>query len=226
MELLLVRHGQSTGNLARMRAYASDSEVIEGDERDADVQLSALGRQQAQALGQRLARLPEDQRPERAWVSPYVRAVGTASLTLAAAGIQLRPRTDERLRDRDPGVLDGLTGRGIAARFPLEAARKQALGKLYYRPPGGESWSDVALRLRSVLTDIDRIESGRRIALFTHDAVVLLARYVCEGLSEQDLIQLQRTSRVANASLTRLVRDGADGPWRLGCFNDTSHLAG
>ena len=226
VELLLVRHGQSTGNLARMRAYETGAEVIQGEQRDADVALSALGRQQAQALGERLARLPVGQRPERAWVSPFTRAVATASLTLAAAGFQLNPRTDERLRDRDPGVLDGLTGRGIAARFPQEAARKQALGKLYYRPPGGESWSDVALRLRSVLTDIDRIDSGRRVVIFTHDAVVLLARYVCEGLGELDLVQLQRTSRVDNASLTQLIRDEPRGRWRLGGYNDTSHLDG
>ena len=35
--------------------------------------------------------------------------------------------------------------------YPDEAKRRDLLGKFYYRPPGGESWADVALRIRSVL---------------------------------------------------------------------------
>ena len=60
-------------------------------------------------------------------------------------------RTDERLRERDFGAFDGMTGAGIREQYPDEAKRRDLLGKFYYRPPGGESWADVALRVRSLL---------------------------------------------------------------------------
>ena len=44
-----------------------------------------------------------------------------------------------------------MTRSGIREQYPEEAQRRDLLGKFYYRPPGGESWADVALRVRSLL---------------------------------------------------------------------------
>ena len=49
-ELIVIRHGESLGNAAAAQAYADDAEVIEIDTRDADVELSPTGVEQAQAL--------------------------------------------------------------------------------------------------------------------------------------------------------------------------------
>ncbi|MEE3921664.1 histidine phosphatase family protein [Micromonospora sp. BRA006-A] len=91
-------------------------------------------------------------------VSPYLRAVRTAELALDGTGIPAS--VDERLRDRELGVLDGLTAHGVTRRHPEEAQRRTRLGKFYYRPPGGESWTDVALRLRALLGDLRRDHEG------------------------------------------------------------------
>ena len=56
---------------------------------------------------------------------------------------------DERLREKEFGILDGLTTLGIRNGFPEQADFRKILGKFYHRPPGGESWCDVILRLRS-----------------------------------------------------------------------------
>ena len=50
-ELLLIRHGESAGNVAREDAEASGAEVIDIEWRDADTPLSEHGRDQARALG-------------------------------------------------------------------------------------------------------------------------------------------------------------------------------
>ena len=221
--LTLLRHGESVGNLARQHAYATSAEVIDVEGRDADVPLSPLGERQAEAVGRWLGAQPARERPESIWSSPYVRAATTATTAVRVGGLGLGVRLDERLRDRDLGVLDGLTGRGIAARFPAEAERKARLGKMYHRPPGGESWADVALRLRSLLSDLDHTEPGRRVLLVAHDAVVLLVRFVCEGLTETGLMEIQRET-VPNASVTRLVRPTGRGRWTLAGSNDTEHL--
>lgn len=221
--LILLRHGESLGNLARQRAYATTAEVIDIEGRDADVPLSQLGEQQAESVGRWLAAQPAGERPESVWASPYVRAATTATTAVRVGGLGLDVRLDERLRDRDLGVLDGLTWWGIAARFPAEADRKARLGKLYHRPPGGESWADVALRVRSLLAELDHTEPGRRVLLVAHDAVILLVRFVCEGLTETALMETERET-VPNASVTRLVRPTGRGLWTLAGSNDTAHL--
>ena len=77
-KLWIVRHGQSAGNVARDAADAAGLGVIDIDIRDVDVPLSDLGREQARALGHWFAALPEDERPEVVFASPYVRARQTA----------------------------------------------------------------------------------------------------------------------------------------------------
>jgi len=133
-------------------------------------------------------------------------------------------RVDERLRDRELGVLDRLTARGVQTRYTGEADRRRYLGKFYYRPPGGESWADVVLRLRSFLGDIrDDLRHGV-VLIVAHDAVVLLLRYICEEFDEATLLDIARTRSVGNASVTRLVREDANDTWKLDLDNVQHHL--
>ena len=221
--LVLVRHGESVGNVAATRAEREEALVVDVTTRDADTPLSERGEDQARALGAWLAGLPEDDRPEVVWCSPYVRAQQTALLALGEAGLDVPVHLDERLRDRELGILDRLTWRGVRARHPEEAERRRHLGKMYHRPPGGESWADVALRLRAALGDLQRREAGRRVLVVSHDAVVMLLRYVLEELTEDELMTVVRERSVRNASVTRL--DRVDDAWRLGLFDDVAHLA-
>jgi broad specificity phosphatase PhoE len=217
----LVRHGESMGNVADAQAQQSKSGRLELDVRDPDVQLSDTGRAQAEALGKWLAELPEDERPTAVLSSPFKRALTTAQLATENLGI--RVRTDERLRERDFGAFDGMTGTGIRDQFPDEAKRRDLLGNFYYRPPGGESWSDVALRIRSVLATEGLRYDCERLLVVAHQAVIMVFRYVLEELTEQELMAVDRDEQVANASLTRYDRD-ADGNLRLTSFNEVEHL--
>ena len=221
-DLWLIRHGESRANVAADRAEEDLLEQIASDWRDADVPLSALGERQAGALAQAFQTLEPHSLPGAVWVSPYLRARQTAEISLAGTGVP-GSRVDERLRDRELGILDLLTSTGVEARFPAEAARRRWLGKFYYRPPGGESWADVALRLRSVLADMDRHPNAATTLVVAHDAIVMNFLYVCLGLSEQELLDFALTHTVANASVTRLTRD-ADGLWSLDVFSGDEHL--
>jgi broad specificity phosphatase PhoE len=216
--LVLARHGESVGNLAAARAEQAGADELELATRDADTPLSDRGVEQAGALG---AWLRTQARPDVVWCSPYVRARQTAELALTSADLGLAPRLDDRLRDRELGVLDRLTTTGVRRRFPEEDARRAGLGKLYYRPPGGESWADVALRLRSWFADVAPAD-GERLLVVTHDAVISLAVYVLTGLSEAEVLELGRHG-VRNASVTTLVRER--GAWRLVTFDDVDHVA-
>jgi broad specificity phosphatase PhoE len=224
VELILIRHGQSEGNVAASEAQQAGVEVIDVPARDADVALSRTGQDQALAVGRALASLPDDRRPDMVVSSPYVRAHQTAEIAVETAGWPLPVRIDERLRDRELGVLDMLTWQGVEKRFPEEAERRRWLGKFYYRPPGGESWTDVALRLRSVLDELNGLDTGHRVMVVCHDAVILLFRYILEGMTEHEILDLAAGTAVLNGSITRFVRPEGKGPWTLAEFNQADHL--
>jgi 2,3-bisphosphoglycerate-dependent phosphoglycerate mutase len=221
-----IRHGESTGNRAAEVAETAGAEVIDIPERDADVPLSDTGHEQAAAVGRWLADVPPERRPQLIVVSPYLRAQQTAALAvanLAEAGVRIPAVTDERLRDRELGVIDLLTNLGVRARLPGEDARRRRLGKFYYRPPGGEAWTDVALRLRSLLRDLRDDQPGSRVLLIAHDAIVMLLRYLVEGLTEAELMAVVRTTAIANCSITSWRR-GDDGRLAPELFNWVEHL--
>ncbi len=221
--LVLVRHGESEGNVAATLAHETGAHVINVPARDADVGLSGTGRDQALALGRLLAGVPEEGRGA-VWSSPYARARQTAELAVQTGGWRRQIRLDERLRDRELGILDMLTSAGVEARLPEEAQRRRWLGKFYYRPPGGESWADVVLRLRSLLADLDREHPGEEVLLVCHDALIVLFRYILQGLTEAELLDIAATTSVLNASVSRFVRTDGTGAWELESFNMADHL--
>lgn len=210
-QIFIVRHGQSAGNVARDAAEAAGHFIIEMKTRDVDIPLSDLGERQASALGRWIAAQPETERPTVVLSSPYVRAKRTAELILAEIG-PAAPKIiqDERLREREFGGIDGLTRAGIIDKFPAEAEAYGRLGKFYYRPPGGESWTDVILRLRSVLDSLSRDYAGERVLIVCHTVVVMCLRYLFEELTEAEILKIDRENMLGNCSLTsyRSARGG------------------
>jgi broad specificity phosphatase PhoE len=204
--LTLVRHGHSIGNEADSKAREAGAEVLDLEQRDADVELSKTGQEQAAAVGAWLDELDDDHRPTVVISSPYLRAAQTARTAVERLGVDVE--YDERLRERDLGIFDGLTGAGIRARHPEEAERRNKLGKFYYQPPSGESWADVVLRARSLLSDLRHGYDDSRVYLFTHQAVIMSFRYALEGLSEEEILQVDREVQIPNASVTTYQRDG------------------
>jgi len=247
-QLWVVRHAESTGNAARIAAQANGAHAIGVQSRDPDIPLSERGTAQAGALGRWFAESAGGT-PTAILVSPYRRTRETAAHIAQAAGWPLfgaietgapvageaRPVpqagehepipivTDERLREKDAGRLEGLTRAGIIARYPEEAAAYGQLGKFYYRPPGGESWCDVILRLRA-LVDVLRTEyADQRVLLVTHQVAVVCLRYVLEGLDEQRVLDLEKPGEVANTAVTAYQR--TTGRLALRVFNSVAHLS-
>lgn len=217
--LWLVRHGESIANIAASRAEREGLDTVPIDIRDADVPLSDTGAEQARALGSWLA--THSGGIGTYWSSPYLRARETLALAAQEAGVDATAALDERLRDRELGVLDLLTWRGVRQRYPEEAARRARLGKYYHRPPGGESWADVMLRLRSFAHDEFGPAEGTAL-LVAHDAVVMLLIGMLLPLPESELMEFAADHTVLNASVTRL--DFTEGRWRLTSFSDVEHL--
>ncbi|GAC1407594.1 MAG: histidine phosphatase family protein [Burkholderiaceae bacterium] len=204
-QVWITRHGQSAGNVARDEAERLGAPTIDIADRDVDVPLSALGCRQAQALGHWLRDLPAERRPNVVLSSPYMRAIATAEHMLDAAKVtktDIYFSIDERLREKEFGILDRLTRFGIQQRFPDLDAQRQHVGKFYFRPPGGESWCDVILRLRGMLDTLKNDYPEQRVMVVAHQVIVNCFRYLVEGMTEAEILAIDRVSDVPNCAVT------------------------
>jgi broad specificity phosphatase PhoE len=204
--LWVARHGQSAGNVARDAAEAAGRVLIDVQFRDIDTPLSELGIRQSVALGRWFGQLPAAQRPQVVLCSPYVRARETTRLVMEHAalrpGREARLRIDERLREKEFGILDRLTKHGIRQKYPELHEQRIHVGKFYFRPPGGESWCDVILRLRSLTEMITREHAGQRVLVVAHQVIINCIRYLIENLDEAQILAIDRLGDVPNCAVT------------------------
>ncbi|QYC43491.1 Phosphoserine phosphatase 1 [Nonomuraea coxensis DSM 45129] len=214
--IIAVRHGESEANLAHREAGERPLVYGRGDD---EVRLTALGRRQSAALGRLLAALPDGERPEAVWCSPYLRALETWEVARDAWGVVLPVTVDERLRDQEQGAFDRLNPAAVRERFPEEAARREAAGVYAFRPPGGESLADVVARLRAFVEDLDGQAADRRVLIVAHDSVVLGLHQVLT----RDPHAGPRLAPVLNASVS--VWRAGQGSFEVVRFNDVGHLA-
>lgn len=221
--LWIVRHGQSAGNVARDAAEAAGLALIDIEHRDIDTPLSELGVAQSHALGSWFGAQPADERPQVVLCSPYVRARETARLLMAQAGLvhgrNARLRVDERLREKEFGILDRLTRFGIEQKHPELHAQRGHVGKFYFRPPGGESWCDVILRLRSLTEMMTREHGGERVLVVGHQVIVNCMRYLLENLDESQILAIDKLGDVPNCAVTSYRANEAQGCLDLDLVN-------
>jgi len=200
--LVVMRHAESEANYHREYLEKTESPAthIQIGARDVDVPLTDRGREQARAAGFHFksGHAPFDV----VYVSPYRRTRDTAQA--ATAPLEPRPAevVEERLREREFGILEGLTKRGVRELHPEELQRRLTVGKYYYRPPGGESYPDVNLRVHSFLGTLVRENAGQRVLVVTHSVVVLSFRRLLERLEEDKVLDLDRHDEPRNASLS------------------------
>ena len=212
-ELWLLRHGQSIGNLANDAARDNPTDVLDIADRDMDVPLSDLGIEQATAFGTWLSEQDHATWPDVIVSSPYARALGTAHHVVAAAGLDVEIVFDERLRERSSASSTCSPTRGrrqVPERSDPSRPDRQVL-----LPPSrwgelGRRRAPVALAARLLV----REHADRRVLVVTHEVPIIITRYLIERLDEQGALELSRSGRLANCSLTSYVRD-AGGELRL-----------
>ncbi|MCA9677945.1 MAG: histidine phosphatase family protein [Kofleriaceae bacterium] len=184
MRIVLVRHGESQGNVdPRIHAEMADHAIP----------LSARGRDQAREAGQRLddhlrsVYGDPDRAPHlRLWVSPYRRTRETATELIAGAGAWIRDvREHVLLCEQQFGLFDGIPDDELPSRFPDEWAHYDKCsrfeGRFWARMPLGESRFDVAQRVHQAFGTFhrDAAEHGIR------DLVV-----ICHGVTLRAFVMM------------------------------------
>lgn len=197
-ELYLVRHADAVPEMdVEHRAY---------DEYHAHP-LSARGRAQAEAAGERFAQIGL----AAAYASPIPRALETAHAIAARAGVEVFE--DDALREVEIGTLDGtMTLRERLESLAMIAMRDGTWSAI----AGTEPSSAVRARMRAALHAIAARHPGERVAVVSHAGSINAYLGDCASTQHDFLFPL------ANASIS-IVRVGRSRRLVM-CANDTAHL--
>jgi broad specificity phosphatase PhoE len=201
--LYLIRHGQSERNVRKDKAKAEGRETVWSEGiRDQDTPLTTLGNLQALSVGVEL-RKHHHLGIDTIFTSPYLRARQTTTKLCEGLGSYNTPEivVEERIRELEFGILDGLTPEGVRVKYPEEVARRKKEGKYYYRPPGGENRPDLNLRIHSFIDTLNRDFVGKTVAVSCHSVVVLAFRHLLERWDEEHYLVVDKED-VKNASVT------------------------
>lgn len=212
IDLVLVRHGESEGNLANKLSRQGDQSAFteEFKKRHTSLwRLTSKGRWQASQAGlwinENIGGVFD-----RHYVSEYARALETAALL----GLpDAHWRKEFYLRERDWGQLDNMSHEERQQRFGDELLRRER-DKFYWAPAGGESTATVCLREERVFHTLHRECSDKRVIIVCHGGIILAFRIRLERMT-QDLYFLLELSRnpfdqVQNCQIIHYTRRDPD----------------
>ena len=199
-EVLVVRHGQTFGNVDDL--FCGHSETA----------LTPLGITQAQALGRRLANEVIDV----VVASDLSRAADTARHVIEGRGLELV--LDARLREMYYGDWEALPGKDLIERHP-EIMREFFLCQR--AAPGGESVRALRDRTNLAFQEIVERHRGKRVMLVSHGNAIMAL--VAELLAMPE--PATWSFAFENTSLTRL-HVSKSGRVTVRSLNDASHIEG
>lgn len=202
-QIILIRHAQSVANTG---------DTIGGP----DSPLTEKGEKQALSLARFFVRQDPPARPTALFTSHYPRATRTTDIL--APGFRLPPIIDERLCEIKRGEWDGLPRDTIYG--DPRHQRAMDFSDMDHCPPGGESMSMVATRMRAFLHDLDDRDPGVKEPLYLIVTHGIAIKALLQRLFNSDpALAWMRT--IHNTSLTKISCD-AHG-WREHYGNATPH---
>ena len=198
---IVVRHGETEWNVqARVQGHK-------------DSALTAAGLAQAEAVAGRLAREKFD-----ALVSSDLgRARQTAERIAARCGLAVA--FDERLRERNFGLGEGLTYEEIDRRYPEVFSRVREIDPDAVIP-GGESRRQFHERVRDAFAALAREHRGRRVAVVSHGGVLTSLYRIVHDIP----VGTPHRIPIANASYNALLFQSE--AWAIEAWDETDHLPG
>lgn len=188
----VLRHGEAISNLKKINSCWPEKFKNP---------LTKKGIEQVKKLIQPLKKLNID----LIYSSDLLRAKQTAEILGKALGKKVI--YDKRIREFKMGKLNGL---------PIEKAGKfwDLQGKLskieYYlrrfkiRAPGGESFTDLKIRMYKFLKDIDKKYKGKKILIIGHEAPLSMLEGAVRGYSNVEIIKFREKKKLKNGEMRKI----------------------
>jgi len=197
----LIRHGETEWNASRrLQGWL-------------DIPLSETGYRQARQLSAHLQAL-DGPRFNAVLSSDLARAAETARI--AAGHLNLPLITDPKLRERNYGIYqgmdwaaltEGLSSQGVNLRDPDQTIEE------------GESFSAFAQRIVAAFEEHAREYAGKNVLVFSHGGVV----DIVWRKAGSHALTVKREGTILNTSIN-VFDISADGVWKMGAWNQVSHL--
>jgi len=198
-ELIIARHGETVWNKDGRQQGHLDSP------------LTPLGVRQAEAIAERL----RSEEFHALYTSDLGRALSTAQIVAARTGHTVT--VDERLRERNLGIFQGLTMAEVEVKFPEDFKRFNS-GDPDYVIPRGESARQRYERIVACVEDIAARHAGQRVVIVAHGGALQSLFRRAVGIP----LEAKRAFSLFNASLNTFFVE--DGSWKLGTWGDITHL--
>lgn len=197
--VVLVRHGQTTMTVSR--GYSGSGEP--------GPPLDETGRRQAADAAALVDRVGRDlwgdvAYPSRLIASPMVRTQETAAVLARRLGLPVH--TDAAFQEADFGAWQGLTAEQVEERWPGQLEPWHTVGTL--RPPGGESITDVGVRVSAGLDQLRACGDGATVVVVSHAVAIRAMLGVTMGAQPGSWSQLRVAP--ASVSIVRLYGDRRD----------------
>lgn len=201
--LLVVRHAQTDGNLAR---------IFQGQ---IDRELSEAGKCQLELLTNRFKTMTI----HAIYTSPLPRAVKTAKAIAVAQPVPVM--LDDRLMEINAGKFEGRRWDVLPQLYPVEFALwRDDLGR--FHAPGGESCAAVYDRMRCAALSIAKRHKGQIVAVVSHGCAIKNLLCWASGFALERIMDMPW---VENTSISRIEIDEQENP-HIAFINDTAHLDG
>jgi broad specificity phosphatase PhoE len=213
-DLVLVRHGQSEGNLANMLSREGDDTSFTEAFRERHSYswwLTPEGRKQARMAGEWIKKnigLTFD----RYYVSEYYRALETATLLELPNAKWYK---SFYLRERDYGYLDVMPQKEREERFK-ENLKLREKSRFLWSPEGGEIMANLCLRLEKVQDTMHRECSSGTAIVVCHGDVMSGFQVLLERMTFLEYDKLQKSNynhdRIHNGQVIHYTRRNPDNP--------------
>lgn len=193
LDVALVRHGQSVGNVANKLSRANDHSAFTRQfksQHSSVWPLTNLGLKQGKMAGKWL-KANFDHNFDRLMVSDYTRARQSAF----QLGLDDSPGwyIDFNLRERDVGEMDVMSQKELKRRF-ARSLRMKKIHPFYWSPPSGESMAKLCQRLRIVLDTLHRECSNMRVIIVCHGEVMWGFRMLLERMPVSRYLELDKSN--------------------------------
>ena len=197
-EIILIRHGETEWNSQKRMQGHSNSD------------LSSVGQAQIQALGQWMKNVPFD----LIYSSDSLRAKQTAEAITQFSGHELQ--FDQRLREKNLGVFEGLTSEEARERHPEVFRLFKTAGSKYVIDEG-ESTQQLQDRALEIVNEIRIKHPEERVLLVTHGGFIRVVKKHSLGLS----LETPTRFLIRNTGVFRLVWEDK---WLVSQMGGVSHL--
>lgn len=178
MMAFLCRHGQT---------FLGEKKALQGQINTEDTLLNKEGFENIEEVSNKL----RNKKIDLIITSPLLRCIQTS--TLISKNISSHPKIiiDEKLKEISYGEWEGLTKREIEEKWPGELAKRESVGRWFFKVPKGESYNDVFERSKKWWEEKGKHLSPR-VLIVSHNVFGMCLRRHIFNLNEVEATELSR----------------------------------